>query len=304
MITKEIEIKVKTDKADKSVKDLNTSLEGTDKKAKEAEKSSSSFGSTLDGATGGAVSKVKGLVTSLKGVTLGFKSIGVAIAASGIGLVLVAIAAITAAFKSSEEGQDKFAKLMAVIGTVVGNLTDILSDFGMLLINLFSGDGDAIKAVKDFGSQIFDIIGLPLKNIIDTVKTLAGVLGALFSGDIEGAFAELEQGVDNIKGNFVEAKDAASGFYNSAIQGSKDFIEQQKLEIAIAQQIADQRASADKIERSLIVERSEANRKIAELRDKAARADLFNVAERKKALLEATAISDQITNKEIKAVLK
>src|SRR5690606_41177221 len=89
---------------------------------------------TLDKFTGGAVSKIKSFTSSLGGVSMGFKSIGVAIAASGIGLLITIIAAVTAAFKSSEEGQIKFAKLMGVIGSVVGNLIDVLSDFGEVII--------------------------------------------------------------------------------------------------------------------------------------------------------------------------
>ena len=41
---------------------------------------------------------------------------------SGIGAVAIAVGAVAQAFRDSEEGQNKFNKLMGVIGSVVGNL--------------------------------------------------------------------------------------------------------------------------------------------------------------------------------------
>ena len=114
---------------------------------------------------------------------------------------------------------------MGVIGSVVGNVLDVLADIGETIIGIFSGDSEAIKSVTSFGKKIFDVIGLPIKNIIDTVKALGKVLGALFSGDIDGAFDALNQGVQDIKGNFVEAgqaivsaKDALVEFGEEAIR--------------------------------------------------------------------------------------
>jgi hypothetical protein len=108
-------------------KQVNINVDVTKATEKVGDKSRET-NSTLDKMTGGAISRFKGLLTGLKSVALGFKSIGFAIAASGIGLIVVTIAALTAAFKGSESGQNKFAKLMAVIGAVTGNLVDVLAD--------------------------------------------------------------------------------------------------------------------------------------------------------------------------------
>ena len=56
---------------------------------------------------------------------------------SGIGAIALAIGAVAQAFRDSEEGQNKFNKIMGVIGSVVGNLTDKLSDLGMTIIETF-----------------------------------------------------------------------------------------------------------------------------------------------------------------------
>ncbi len=296
-IKKTVVIDVETNQADKNLKKTKDNItELSNEFDKTKDKSSSAF-SALDKITGGAISKLKGLKGSLGGVSLGFKSVGSAIAASGIGLLVLIIAGIIQAFKSSEAGQNKFAKLMGVIGSVVGNVTDVLSDLGEFVINLFSGDGEAIKSAEQFGKKIFDVVGLPIKNIIDIVKTASKVLGSLFSGDIEGAIDDLKNGVSDIKGNFTEAKDAINSAKDSLVEFGKEALR----EAEIAGQIAEARANADKIDRSLIVERAEANRKISELREKASRKDLYSLAERKKALIQASKINEDITEKEIKS---
>ena len=138
----------------------------------------------------------KGFKSSIGGVVKSFKSLKFAIIASGIGALLLIITSIVTAFKNSEAGQNKFAKLMGVIGSVVGNVVDVLADLGMFIIDLFSGDGDALKALVSFGKKIFDVIGLPLKTVIDTVKALGRVMSALFSGDVSGAVPLPATGID------------------------------------------------------------------------------------------------------------
>lgn len=287
-VTKEINIKVNTGDSQKELNKVSEGVKGIDKQT-------SGLTATLDKFTGGAITKLKGFTGALGGVSKGFKSVGVAIAASGIGLLVVVIGAIITSFKNSEKGQNRFAKLMAVIGSVTGNVIDVIASLGDFIIDLFSGDGEAMTSLKNFGKAIFDVIGLPIKNVIDTVKTLGKVIGALWDGDINKAFDELNNGVQAIKGNFNEAasaitsaKDALVGFGEEALREAK-----------IAGNIADQRAKADKIDRDLIVERAEANRKIAKLRDIAARKDLYNLEQRKSALIEAGKINDAITEREI-----
>ena len=94
--------------------------------------------------------------------------------------------------------------------------------------------------------KIFDVVGLPIKNLIDSVKTLGKVLGALFSGDVSGAFDALKEGVSDIAGNFIEAGDAIV----SAKDALVDFGKEALREAQIIADISDQRAKADKIERS------------------------------------------------------
>jgi hypothetical protein len=59
----------------------------------------------------------------------------VAIIGTGIGALVIAVTSLATAFRSSEEGQNKFAKIMTKIGVIVGNVTDIVADFGMGIFN-------------------------------------------------------------------------------------------------------------------------------------------------------------------------
>jgi len=294
-IKKEIEITVKTDKAVKNVDNLNKEIKKTNEESKKTGEGVKDLANLSDSATGGMISKFGSLTGTLGKVSVAFRSVGAAIAASGIGLLVIVIASVISAFKSSEEGQNKFAKLMGVIGSVVGNVMDVVSDFGELIIGILSGDSKAIKSATDFGKKIFDVVGLPIKNIITIVETLAKTLGKLLSGDFSGAFDELKNGVAEVGGNFKDAKNAIDEGVNSI----KKFGEEAKKEAKIAQEIADQRAKADKIERDLIVKRAEADRKIAQLREDAVKKDTFSLKERTQFLKDAQAIEQGITNQEI-----
>jgi hypothetical protein len=298
-IEKVINIKV-NDNSEKTVSNLgkiNKEQKKIQETTNETGNAFNAFSSKIDSLTGGMISKFKGLTSSLGGVSKGFVGIGSAIALSGLGLLVLVISSIIAAFKSSEEGQNKFAKLMGVIGSVVGNVMDVISDLGELIIGILSGDSAAIKSATAFGKKIFDVVGLPIKNIIDIVKTAGAVLGSLFSGDVDGALKALDKGIGDVKGNFKEASTAI----NEAKNSLKEFGEEALREAKIAQQIADQRANADKKERDLIVQRAEGDRKIAELREKAVERDKFSATQRIEFLKEAQAIETNLTNQEIAA---
>lgn len=284
-LEKEIKIKVNKTDADKSVKELNSEMSKTSK-------ISSSITGKLDSLTGGAVSKFRGMTKSLKGVTGGFKLMGSAIAATGIGIFLIAITAVIKAFKASEEGQNKFAKLMGVIGSVTGNLLDLLSDFGELVIDVFE---NPLESIKKFGNFIKERIINSFEGLLNLIPNLGRAFDQLLKGNI-GEASKIA--IDSV-GQIVTGVDSITESTDKAIKKTKEFIEELEREAKIASKIADQRASADKIERGLIVERANADKRIAELRSIASRSDLFSLKERRDALVEASKINEEITNKEI-----
>lgn len=204
---------------------------------KEAEKNQADYSGVLsivDKQTGGVISGIQGMTKSLSGATKGFNLMRIAIIGTGIGALLIAITSLTAAFTNSEEGQNKFAKLMQKIGVITGNVTDILASFGTAIFKVFTGD---------------------------------------FKGAAEAV--------------------------NEATEAIKNFGEETKKELKVAEEIADSRAKADKQERKLIVERAKANREIARLREIAADKERVPLQQRIDAIKEASRIEQEITDKEI-----
>ncbi|MFS4469115.1 hypothetical protein [Maribacter sp. 2210JD10-5] len=314
-IKKVIQIDADTAKAQKNVEKLGNTVNS---EAKDIKGSFSGLTDTLDRLTGGLLTKFKGLKGTLGGVATGFKGIGTAIAASGIGLLVVTIAAVTAAFKSSEEGQNKFQKILGVIGSVVGNLMDVLSDFGETVIEAFENPKkswnsftDNLKSGYEFvKGQVIDRFGSAWTILSGGVES--GILKMRvawndFTGDAEEAEElskqledvqkEVEAATDVIKARNQEIVDG----YNSAIDKVKEFAAEVKKDAEEASKIADQRALADKKERALLVQRAIADRDVAEFREKAAQKDKFNAEERIGFLTKASEIEQAITAKEIQA---
>ena len=282
-----VELDVKSEKGVKEVEKLNKEISNTSKESADASK-------TLDGFTGGAVSKFKGLKGSIGSVVKGFKSLKFAILASGIGALLLAVVAVGKAFTSSEEGQNKFAKILGVIGSVTGNLVDLLSDLGEGIINVFTNPK---QALIDFKNLIVENITNRFNAIIDTLGFLGSAFKKVFSGDFSGALEDAKKAGSS----YIDSLTGVEDSINKVTKATKGFVTELKEEAKIAGQIADQRAKADKLERGLIVERAEADRKVAELREQAADKDKVSAKDRIIALEEAGKISEEITKKEIEA---
>ena len=268
------------DKVDESLQDVN--------------KSSADTSNALDKMSGGAITTFKNFKSGLASAVKGFKSLKFAIAATGIGALIVAITAVGQAFTRSEEGQNKFAKLMGVIGAVTNQFMDAIAGLGDLIIGAFENPK---KAINDFVKLIKDNLVNRFNGLLELIPQLGKAIGLLFEGKFKeagktavNAAAKVTLGVEDIVDKTQEA-----------IDKTNEFIETTKEEARIAGEIADQRAKADKVERDLLVERAEANRRIAELRELAANKESVAVQDRLDALKEAGRVEDEITAKEIKA---
>ena len=296
-----MDVEVKTDSAINNVDDLKDSIEDVGKETQNVTSDVSEMGGQLDTVSGGAITKFKGLTGTLKGVSKGFKTLKGAIIASGIGLLALLIAGVIQAFKSSEEGQDKFAKLMAIIGSVVGNLTDILSDFGEAVIEVFV---NPVESIKKFGKSIQEFIMGKVDQLIKGVGLLGSAFGKLFDGDFAGAADDLGKGVLEINRAINPAVIAAELLYdgiNKTIDATKELIKETVKDAKLASKISDAKAKADRLERDLIVDRAKANRTRAELLEKAIDKENFSTAQRIGFLEEAAALEEKITNQEIEA---
>lgn len=163
----EIDLELKTGKSKKELEKVKEGIEDTGKAAEKTSAEVSEMGGQLDSVSGGAITKFKGLTGTIGGVVKSFKTLRGAIIATGIGALILAIGAVGAAFTNSEEGQNKFSKIMMQIGVVTGNVIDILANLGkgiMSLAKIFSdpaaalqgfkdGIGDAVNGIKNFNEE-------------------------------------------------------------------------------------------------------------------------------------------------------
>lgn len=251
------------------------------KKQESAMASTKSVTGQLDEATGGLLKKFQLLMANPLILT--------------VTLLVGAFYALKNALESNEEGQNKLAKISAVLGSVISNVTDLVAGLAMALIDIFSGEKSALKAAENFGKKVWDFVGLPIKNIITIIETAGNVLKAFWENGIEGANDALKNGAKEISNNF---KDAASSI-TSAKNAISDFTKEAKADAKKASEIADMRAKADYIDNALIVKRAQADNKVAVLREKAVNKEKYSSAERIKFLKEAGKIEEGITNQEI-----
>ena len=269
-------------------------IEQVDESIKDVNKSSADTTNSLDKMSGGAISTFKNFKSGLASAVKGFKSLKFAIAATGIGALIIAITAVGQAFTRSEEGQNKFAKLMGVIGAVTGQFMDAIAGLGDLIIGAFENPK---QALTDFANLIKDNIVNRFEGLLELVPQLGKAIGLLFEGKFgeagktaANAVAKVSLGVEDIVGKTQQAIDKTNEFIQATVKEGE-----------IAGKIADQRAKADKVDRELLVERAEANRRIAELREQAADKENVSLEKRLEAIKEAGQIEADITQKEIEA---
>jgi len=282
-----VDLEVNSNKGVKEVEKLNKELNNTNKELSGAT-------STLDSFTGGAVTKIKGFKGAIGNLAKGFKSLRVAIISTGIGALIIAITAVAQAFRSTEEGQNKFAKLMAVLGAVTDVFTDRLAALGRGLINLFT---NPIETLKNFGKSIKEFVMDKVDSAVKSLGLMGSAISKLFKGDFSGALNDAKDGIVGLN----KALNPVVIIVDALTKSTKELVKELKEEAKIAGQIADQRAKADKLDRQLIVDRAEANRDRAKLLEQAVNKEKFSLQERIGFLTEAGKLEEDITNKEIKA---
>ena len=282
-----IDINVKTAKADKNVQNLNKDLQQT-------KTDISGIEDAADKATGGMVSGFRGALKGVKGMITGLKTMRGAIIATGIGALVLLVTSLTAAFTSSEEGQNQLAKGMAVLGAAVDVFTDRLAAFGRTIISMFT---DTEETFKGFGKSIKEFVMDKVDKVVEGLGFMGTAISKLFKGDFSGALEDAGKGIVKLN----QGLNPAVILTESLVKSTKDLITELKEEGKIAAQIADQRAKADKVDRQIIVDRAKANRDRAELLEKAVNKEKYNVQERIGFLEEAARLEEEITNKEIAA---
>ena len=291
------ETKARLKEEQSGLKDLNQERKLANREMDEATDSAAEYEGVLgmiDSKTGGLISGFKGMTKSVGGATKGFNLMKVAIIGTGIGALLIGILAVSKAFTSSEEGQNKFAKIMAVIGSVTGNLTTMLSDLGELIIGVFENPKQAVIDLKDL---IVENITNRITSLIDTFGFLGSAIKKVFSGDFTGALDDAKAAGSSYVDSLTGVKDTINKVSDSVSNLTNELVK----EANIAAGIADDRARADKLDRQILVDRAKANKERADLLNKAVDKEKFSLQERIGFLEEAGKLEDEITAKEIEA---
>ena len=151
MAKKTIEFEVKST-VGKVAKDTKKLGDNSKKAAKDVKK-------TGDAAKASAADfTIMGL--SLNGVRAGFSkiipaakmmfgTIKAGLISTGIGVFVVILGTMIQYFRDSEAGMSKFREITAQIGVVLGNVTDIVSDFGKAIYALSTGNWKMLKDAVD-----------------------------------------------------------------------------------------------------------------------------------------------------------
>lgn len=235
-------------KSNKTTKTLNGTTKNLNKNLKATKDTSATLGGTLNdmsGVTGGLGSRFTALRGVIGGVVKSFKTLRGAILATGIGALVLALVALQKAFTTSEEGQNRFAKLMGMIGAVTGNIVDLLADLGETIIETFT---NPVAAIKNFGNSIIKFI----KNPIDSVKN--AVTGAT---EATKEFIEEQQKEAKLAGQVADMRAKADKIDRALI------VERSKLQ----SQIAELRLKARKEDEFSAAERKKALLEAQKLED-------------------------------------
>ncbi|MGI9555061.1 MAG: hypothetical protein ACR2M6_03715 [Vampirovibrionia bacterium] len=277
----------------KKLKEETKELKKESEDLKDKQKANSTAFKTLDKFTGGLASKFVDLKKKTFDLVKGFGAVRVALAATGIGALILLITSLTQAFKRSEEGQKKFKKILAVLGSVVDNVLDVFANLGEAIIDTFL---NPIETLKSFSNSIKTYVLDKITTAIDGFGLMGSAIKKVFTGDFKGAVEDAQQGFSKLVdaspiGVFKDVVDAAT---ESVVKFSTEVLKDARQ----ASQVADKRAKAEILARNLLIERAEAERKIAELREKVANKEKFTADERIKFLKEAGVISEELANKE------
>jgi len=147
------------------------------KKHKEAQKENNK--ETKEG-----IGNFKFMGVSLNGIKKGFSkiiptakamfgTIKAGLMSTGIGALVIGVMALIQSFKRSEEGQEKFQRIMAAIGAVTSQVLDLFSDLGETIIDAVTSP---MKALESLGDGIVKFFKDPIGAARDiVVKTTTAV---------------------------------------------------------------------------------------------------------------------------------
>jgi hypothetical protein len=202
-----------------------------------------------------------------------------------LGAIGLAIAAVTAYFKGSEEGQNRWNKIVAVGSAILEQFMNVMEDVGEVIVDAFENPK---QAAKDFLAFLESQFVNRITGMLNLIPSLGKAVEQLFKGN----FAEAGKIAGDAVGQVVLGITNATDKIQGLISETARMVEQG---IAFGERIAALNAQIDKDERNLIVSRAQTALEVSKLREEALK---FEGDARKKVLLEAIALEEQLASRE------
>lgn len=271
------------------VKEINSSLD----KNTEAIKNNSSalekqrlnignYASALDGVAPG----LSGFITGMQGM---IKSSLVFIATpigAIIGAIGLALGALTAYFKGSEEGQNNLNKVVAIGSAVFEQLMNVVEAVGEVIFEAISNPK---QAIIDFANLIKENIVNRFEGLLEIIPALGNAVSLLFEGKFGEAGKVAFDAVAKVTTGVENASSKIEGLINNTI-------ELVNTGIKAGQDLAAFQAKIDKDERKLVVERARVSLEVSKLRAEA----ISQEGDVKRATIEeAKKLEEQLLDKEV-----
>lgn len=156
-----------TDASKKRLAEINTALDLNNTKIKESSSALEKQRMNIGNYTGALDKLVPGLGATVSGFQ-GMTKSALAFIATPIGVVIgtlgLAVAALTQYFKGSEEGQDRWNKILNVGGVIMEKITDLVELVGKKVYEIL---GPAFTFVGDIISGVAEAIGVDTKAVSD-----------------------------------------------------------------------------------------------------------------------------------------
>jgi hypothetical protein len=209
-----IRLDVETAKGRRELKGLTKDLDKTDKSTKKSAQSTSRLNKSFNGLSGGLRSTAQGLsivqgplgplagrvsaaATALNTMQAGMmrvvassKALRIALISTGIGAIVVALGTLIAAFRSTQEGSDRLARLMRPLSAVFQAFWGVIQDVSLALadgfIPIIKSSFSAIKNLAKAGIATLTLDFQGAKDATNDFNSDMADLGAI-SKDVREA---------------------------------------------------------------------------------------------------------------------
>ena len=221
-----------------------------------------------------------------------FTTIKGGIAATGIGALLLAFAALRQFFTDNEQGAAKLKTILAGIGVVTGNITDVLSELGGKMFEAFSNPKQAVIDLKD---AIVENVENRIEGMIQSFGALGKVIGGVFKGDL----GTIKEGMKEFGESQLQVLTGVEDVTSKISKSVGDFVNQTKDEVKIATQLEKDRLALQMFERKALVDKAKTESEIMKLRLQARDREAFAADERLEFMRQANKLADEQLAKDL-----